>query len=182
MKIYIYDNAITQTNPARLEHRGTVGGRRGDIIGLSYASRRRMLRHLITMEPVDSEKVIALTLTTRPIDIDEWRRRWYLWRKELTKKKVPLFWRVELHRSGHPHVHAIAYSDRAADIAEDLWRRYYDDDCGERGILRRDASSASAWIAYICLHHAKISAIALVGLGIYLLPWAIRKIRTAIGR
>lgn len=87
------------------------GGRRGNVTGFSYASRRRMLRKLARLNP---RRITFITLTYADNMTDDtqayahlralferWRRRW---------PQMSALWRKEYQRRGAVHFHILAFN------------------------------------------------------------------------
>lgn len=96
----------------------TVGGKRGDISGFSFASRRRMRLALLRSD-LNQECFrfgLTITLPWQGDFGDEWlegfRACFHRWQTSFRKvhSRWAMIFRVELQQRGAPHVHAIVYA------------------------------------------------------------------------
>ena len=85
------------------------GGERGEIVGWSKNSRRRLRNWLLVNQPVGGVCIAAtLTVSGEPIQPDDWRKLMQLFANRLVRAKVGLVWRLELQKRGQPHLHCLA--------------------------------------------------------------------------
>lgn len=109
-RIAIYPRGVKTVGytPRRGKPEGS-GGERGEIVGWSKNSRRRLRNWLLVNQPVGGV-CIAVTLTVPGVLIssDDWRKLMKLFTTKLVRAKVGLVWRLELQKRGMPHLHCLA--------------------------------------------------------------------------
>lgn len=85
------------------------GGERGEILGWSKNSRRRLRNWLLVNQPVGGVCIAAtFTVPGVPISPDDWRKLMQTFANRLIRAKVGLVWRLELQKRGQPHLHCLA--------------------------------------------------------------------------
>lgn len=85
------------------------GGERGEIVGWSKNSRRRLRNWLLVNQPVGGVCIAAtLTVPGEPIKPEDWRKLMKVFTDRLNRAKVGLVWRLELQKRGQPHLHCLA--------------------------------------------------------------------------
>ena len=85
------------------------GGERGEILGWSKNSRRRLRNWLLVNQPVGGVCIaVTLTVPGEPIQPDDWRKLMQTFANRLNRAKVGLVWRLELQKRGMPHLHCLA--------------------------------------------------------------------------
>jgi len=99
----------------------------------------------------------SITLTCRPFGLpdEEGVELLNRFRQRLSAAKLPCVWRVEVHKSGWPHVHLVTWSVDDAEESIAIWRDLCGDDCGERGIMHVSKCGVG-WLAYVALHNSKL--------------------------
>ena len=108
--IAIYPRGVkTRGYTPRMGRPEGSGGERGEIVGWSKNSRRRLRDWLLVNQPVGGV-VIAATLTVpgEPVNPDDWRKLMKLFTTKLIRAKVGLVWRLELQKRGQPHLHCLS--------------------------------------------------------------------------
>ena len=106
--------AVRLVDHAAAPGRSGGGGRRGVCQGFSRPSRLRLLERLNVIDRRKISRVIFATLTAPP-DVLTWsnvhgRLRAYLGRfKRRWGSRAFVFWRLEPHASGSPHIHLLVF-------------------------------------------------------------------------
>ena len=117
------------------------GGERGEIVGWSKNSRRRLRNWLLVNQPVGGVCIAAtLTVPGVPISPDDWRKLMKLFTTKLVRAKVGLVWRLELQKRGQPHLHCLAVP--APQSHPRIRRRR------ARGVDDLPSSNVAAWIRW----------------------------------
>ena len=140
-------------------HAKKGGGVRGDIVGCSVASRRRLRNFLLQNEGQGGGEQWALTLTVRfcasPV---EWRNRWVSYRRFIIHQGIPFVWRVELQKRGVPHLHCLLWGGEfSCDLFREQWLKLWgvqgDPSHREHAVMFRLAGGG--WYGYMILHNQK---------------------------
>ena len=87
-----------------------VVGKRGKVRTFSPGSRRRMMQAFNSVDARKVDGAFFVTLTSRPMPMPRFRacvRAWVERLRRHYKGRWSLFWRLELHESGAPHLHAL---------------------------------------------------------------------------
>ena len=108
--IAIYPRGVkTRGYTSRVGRPEGSGGERGEIVGWSKNSRRRLRNWLLVNQPVGGVCIAAtLTVPGVPISPDDWRKLMKLFTDRLNRAKVGLVWRLELQKRKQPHLHCLA--------------------------------------------------------------------------
>lgn len=136
-------------------------GKRGKCQGMSAASRRSLIRWLLTRE-VPGAPSWAVTLTVPECEgADVWREKFNHFRVLCVQHSLPFVWRVELQRRGVPHLHCILYAD---EIGVERFRHDWlsvwgllDHPAALRRAVDYRAIESDAWFSYVVFHQFKHS-------------------------
>ena len=134
-------------------------GKRGKCKGMSAASRRSLIKWLITRE-VPGVQSWAVTLTVPVCEgPDVWRVKFNHFRVLSVQHRNPFVWRVELQKRGVPHLHCIVYAD---DIGVERLRHDWlsvwgllDHPAAVRRAVDYRPISSDAWFSYVVFHQFK---------------------------
>lgn len=86
-----------------------AGVRRGDIVGFSAASRKRLLEGVMSWRNMDNAAFVHLTYHDWPDDWREWKRHLKLFLNRLRRAfpESGALWKLEFQERGAPHYHLI---------------------------------------------------------------------------
>lgn len=101
-------------------------GERGEIVGWSKSSRRRMRETLLTMNGPEGMKAYGVTLTCPPpkLTAAETKSLWKDFCRELDRAGMSAVWRVEIQRRKELHWHLIVWSPDVVEISFGYGNRY----------------------------------------------------------
>ena len=107
VKVYAGGGQLCAPNWQPGNPTGKGRGERGEIVGWSLASRRRMRQWLVTHQPPEGWHQFAVTVTIPgPVmAVPEWRALWDRWRKRIERQEWAAVWRIEIQERGQVHWH-----------------------------------------------------------------------------